>query len=519
MTVPVEEKQFFREFTLRICSSLEIDKALYRCLRYVGSVMPADTLLLTVYDADSGTVEIIAAADEEGGKTPNLKIPMPPQIRTRLESEHRQAGVSITDDILGDDMTGLIARQIGIADRSVMIGRLVLEDKYIGTLTACARGKARFGDAHARLWALINEPAAVALTNSLRYRELVRARDLLADDNRYLHRELRREAGETIVGAERGLRSVMEKIRRVAPMDSPVLLLGETGVGKEVVAHALHDFSRRRKKPFIKVDCGAIPDSLIDSELFGHEKGAFTGAVDRRRGRFERAHTGTLFLDEIGELPLTAQIRMLRVIQHREIERVGGNESIRLDIRIVAATHRNLKEMIEAGRFREDLFFRINVFPIRIPPLRERKSDIRMLVDHFIRIKAGALGISDPPQPGSEDIERLMAYDWPGNIRELENAVERALIEHQGRSGEGRLHFDHFGSFAKRRGPNLSSSKERPEKLATLQEATASHIRRALDLSCGKISGSGGAAELLAIHPNTLRSKMARLGLSFKGRG
>jgi transcriptional regulator with GAF, ATPase, and Fis domain len=444
---------------------------------------------------------------------------MPPEIRTRLESEHRRAGVSITDDILGDDMTGFIARHVGIADRSVMIARLVLEDKYIGALAACARGKARFDDAHARLWAMVNEPAAVALINSLRYRELAHMKDLLADDNRYLQRELRREAGEKIVGAERGLRSVMESVRRVAPMDSPVLLLGETGVGKEVVAHALHDLSRRRKKPFIKVDCGAIPESLIDSELFGYEKGAFTGAADRKRGRIERAHSGTLFLDEIGELPLPAQTRMLRIIQHREIERVGGNESIRLDIRIVAATHRNLEEMIAAGRFREDLFFRLNVFPIRIPPLRERKSDIPMLVEYFIHTKAGALSISGNPEPGSGQIERLAAYDWPGNIRELENAVERALIEHQGRGGKGRLHFDHFGPWTKKEGWTSSSSKNRPEKLATLQEATASHIRRALELSGGKISGPGGAAERLAIHPNTLRSKMDRLGLSFKGRG
>ena len=224
------------------------------------------------------------------------------------------------------------------------------------------------------------------------------------------------------------------------------MLLGETGVGKEVVANELHKLSLRKDGPFIKVNCGAIPDTLIDSELFGHEKGAFTGAVSRKRGRFERADTGTIFLDEIGELPLPVQARLLRVLQNHEIERVGGERSISLDIRIIAATHRNLSEMVADGRFREDLWFRLNVFPVEIPPLRERTEDIPALVRHFVRIKAKALKIKKIPAFAHGAIDRLMAYDWPGNIRELENAVERDLIENQGHAGGGLLRFNEFSA-------------------------------------------------------------------------
>ncbi|HTP05168.1 MAG TPA: sigma-54 dependent transcriptional regulator, partial [Nitrospirota bacterium] len=216
----------------------------------------------------------------------------------------------------------------------------------------------------------------------LRHQEVSRLKDMLADDNRYLQRQLLSVSGSEIMGADFGLKAVMNMVRQVAPLDSPVLLMGETGTGKEVIATAIHRFSPRREGPFIRVNCGAIPDSLIDSELFGHEKGAFTGAISQKRGRFERAHKGTIFLDEIGELPPQAQVRLLNVLQDREIERVGGTESIPVDIRILSATNRNLQAMVASGQFREDLWFRLNVFPIMIPPLRQRKEDIPALVHH-----------------------------------------------------------------------------------------------------------------------------------------
>ncbi len=220
----------------------------------------------------------------------------------------------------------------------------------------------------------------------------------------------------------------MHKVRQVATINSPVLLLGETGVGKDVIANAIHYSSTRSGNPIITVNCGAIPESLIDSELFGHEKGAFTGAISQRRGRFERADSGTIFLDEIGELPLQVQVKLLRVLQNREFERVGGTETIRPDIRIIAATNRNLEQMVNEKKFREDLWFRLNVFPIYVPPLRARKEDIPELAHHFVEIKSVELKLPAFPKISSKAMGLLTSYDWPGNVRELQNVVERELI-------------------------------------------------------------------------------------------
>ncbi|MCP4579784.1 MAG: hypothetical protein GY846_26230 [Deltaproteobacteria bacterium] len=330
----------------------------------------------------------------------------------------------------------------------------------------------------------------------------------LADDNRYLTRELRHLVGDEIVGAEFGLKNVMDMVRQVAPRDNPVLLLGETGAGKEVIANAVHYSSSQKDGPFIKVNCGAIPEGLLDSELFGHEKGAFTGAVAQKRGRFERSHTGTIFLDEVGELPLQAQVRLLRVIQQKEIERVGGTKTIPVDIRIIAATHRNLEQLVEKGEFREDLWFRLNVFPIIIPPLRQRKSDIPELVGHFLKRKSRELNYHDIPPISPGAVDRLMDYPWKGNVRELENMVERALIQHS----DGSLSFDRFIFSQAAETPALSGTNGR---ILKLDEVDARHIHFVLETTHGKINGSGGAAELLGIHPSTLRHRMDKLGIRY----
>ena len=303
----------------------------------------------------------------------------------------------------------------------------------------------------------------------------------------------------------------MEMVQQVAPLDSPVLLLGETGTGKEVIANAIHYSSPRKDGPFIKVNCGAIPETLLDSELFGHEKGAFTGAISQRRGRFERADKGTIFLDEIGELPPQAQVRLLHVLQKKEIERVGGTSSIPVDIRIISATHRNLEEMIASGRFREDLWFRLNVFPIMIPPLRQRKEDIPALVHHFIDRKSMELKLTERPVLAPGAIDRLIAYDWPGNVRELENMIERALIQHRG----GVLSFETLLPLAVSGGREVVEDAGRNQVLSSLDEINARHIRRALEMAGGKINGPGGAAQILGVHPNTLRKRMNKLGIPY----
>jgi transcriptional regulator with GAF, ATPase, and Fis domain len=301
----------------------------------------------------------------------------------------------------------------------------------------------------------------------------------------------------------------MDMVQRVAPMDSPVLLLGETGSGKEVIANAIHCSSGRREGPFIKVNCGAIPETLVDSELFGHEKGAFTGAVSQKRGRFERANKGTLFLDEIGELRPSIQVKLLRVLQNHEIERVGGSKAIPADIRIIAATHRDLEQMVSEGGFREDLLYRINVFPIHIPPLRDRKMDIPALVQHIVESKSRMMALSEVPTLAPGAIDVLTAYDWPGNVRELENVVERALILRKG----GKLDFRELGGH--RRSSQSKTQEFMEADFPLLDEAISSHILRALKLTGGRIEGRNGAARVLGVNPSTLRNRMKKLGIRF----
>jgi transcriptional regulator with GAF, ATPase, and Fis domain len=309
----------------------------------------------------------------------------------------------------------------------------------------------------------------------------------------------------------------MEMVRQVAPINTPVMLLGESGVGKEVIANAIHFLSRRKNAPLVRVNCGAIPGNLLDSELFGHQKGAFTGAIESRKGRFERADKGSIFLDEIGELSLQAQVRLLRVIQNNEIERVGGKSTIPIDVRIIAATHRNLEEMIASGQFREDLWYRLNTFPIMIPPLRQRKEDIPALVHYFLERKSKDLMIHTLPVITTSDMERLKDYSWPGNVRELENLIERALIKNRGRKESEPLRFDHF-TFSEKNG-GIHELPAVDLNMLTLDEAMSQHIKRALQLSGGKISGYNGAAQLLGINPNTLRSRMRKLRIPFTGSG
>jgi transcriptional regulator with GAF, ATPase, and Fis domain len=339
---------------------------------------------------------------------------------------------------------------------------------------------------------------------------------MLADDNLYLHRELLRMSGDEIIGERGGLKGVMEMVRQVASLNSPVLLLGETGVGKEVIAQAIHNASTRKDAPFIKVNCGAIPETLIDSELFGHEKGAFTGAVSQKRGRFERAHRGSILLDEIGDLPLPAQTRLLRVLQNGEIERVGGTKPIIVNIRVIAATHRNLEEMVMAKEFRQDLWFRLNVFPIMIPPLRGRKGDIPVLVRYFLKRKADELKISKVPSLDHGTVERLTSYQWPGNVRELENMVERALIRNRGMIGNVPLVFENFASPQQEN--NALPLSDTPGRLPTLDEFNSTYIKKVLKITNGKIEGNNGAAEILGIHANTLRGRMKKLGIQYKRR-
>ncbi len=341
-------------------------------------------------------------------------------------------------------------------------------------------------------------------------------REAVEADNRSLLSRLgRHDITDSVIGAETGLKEVMEHIALVAPSDAPVLILGETGSGKEVVARAIHSRSRRSAGPFLRVNCGAIPSELVDSELFGHERGSFTGAVGDRKGWFERADGGTLFLDECGELPPAAQVRLLRILQDGQYERVGGERPRHVDVRIVAATHRDLELMVADGSFRQDLWYRLAVFPVYLPPLRERLSDIPALAAYFTLRATKRLGL---PQlaPTAEDIGLLVDYPWPGNVRELAAVIERAAILGEGKGLEiARA----LGSSGRLTVASPSPRRETPggePALATLDQAMARHIESALARTRGLIEGPDGAAALLAINPHTLRSRMRKLGLDWK---
>lgn len=510
----VDGNEFFRQATLQICSSLDIERALFNCLQYIRLFMPVSTASLSVFEPSTGILRSLIIVEHTG-----KKISLPPTQMSREATQEIESRVGAGDiRIVKRDRFDLITKSlrpyIDLSDRSALAMDLAVEGKRLGTFAVLAERRATFTQEHIHLVSLLREPFSIAMSNALRYEEVVKLKDIVDAENRELSRELRRYSGSEIIGAEFGLKKAMEMVRQVAPLDSPVILLGETGVGKEVLANAIHHTSSRRGGPFIKVNCGAIPDTLMDSELFGHEKGAFTGAIAQKRGRFERADGGTIFLDEIAELTLPAQVRLLRVIQHKEIERVGGTKTIPVNVRIIAATHRDVEDLVRRGVFREDLWFRLNVFPITIRPLRHRKEDIPALVHHFIQMKSKDLKIYPPPSASAEEIERLKAYHWPGNVRELENLVERELIHNRGKGKKGRLTFEHFEMLPKTEAPAMPH--EMGYDLRTLDEAVSQHIRRALQTCNGKISGPRGAAQLLGINPNTLRSRMRKLGISLK---
>jgi transcriptional regulator with GAF, ATPase, and Fis domain len=507
----IDESEFFRNATLRICGSLEIENAMQRCLKYLARFLPATRLCFHVYDRELGIVETIAQATIESGRAMSLRTPLAVKGRQQVEQQ-RSMRIKLIERMGDDAVAGPVVRQLGAEDLSGLMLDLALEGKFVGTVSVFSEPEIKFNHHHVRLLSLLNEPFSIALTNSLRYRELQTLRDMLADDNRYFQEELQRIAGEAVVGAELGLKGVMEMVRQVAPLESPVLLLGETGVGKEVLANAIHNLSHRRSGPLIRVNCGAIPETLMDSELFGHEKGAFTGAISRKRGRFERAHGGTIFLDEIGELPPEAQVRLLRVLQDKEIERVGGSETIQIDIRVIAATHRNLERMLAQGNFREDLYFRLRVFPIAIPPLRQRHEDIPALVQHFIQKKSREMKLSINPTLAPGALDRLIHYAWPGNARELENAIERELILSKGNA----LSFDSIAAQGQANENHQPPAvNQTPNKPMDLDLVMAAHIRNVLKMCNGRVEGEKGAAGLLKIHPSTLRKRMKKLNIAF----
>ncbi len=407
------------------------------------------------------------------------------------------------------------------------------ESSHAALILFAAEG-CEFEAEHYELAQMLSEPIAVAVANHQRIHEMASLREAAEAEKGALLRRLgRTDLGDQIIGESTGLQLVMQRVQLVAASDAPVIVLGETGSGKELIARALHTRGTRREGPFIRVNCGAIPAELIDSQLFGHEKGAFTGAEQSRQGWFERADGGTLFLDEIGELPLEAQVRFLRVLQDGYIERVGSDKPVQVDVRVVAATHRDLASMVANGKFREDLWYRVAVFPILLPPLRERRGDIDELAIHFAERAANRFGLH-PVRPNMQDIEQLKSYHWPGNIRELGAVIDRAAILGEGKSlevaaalGLGNQQApakDSHSHFERAKGLDLEAAQRAPQAVPSHQDASHDlsidnamrrHIEYVLEKTKGKVEGLGGAAELLAINPHTLRARMRKLKIKW----
>jgi len=344
---------------------------------------------------------------------------------------------------------------------------------------------------------------AMAVDHSVAFQRIAELRDQLRQEKQYLEEEINLENRyEDIVGDSKGLRQVLKEIETVAPTTATVLIQGETGTGKELLARAIHRLSPRRERTFIKLNCAAIPAGLLESELFGHEKGAFTGAIARKMGRLELAHEGTLFLDEVGEMPLELQPKLLRALQEREIERVGGTRAIQVDVRLIAATNRDLAQMVAEKQFRSDLFYRLKVFPVFAPPLRERAGDIPVLARHFVATHSRRMGKTIESIP-AETMKALTRWPWPGNIRELENFIERAVILTRG--PELYVPLAELETAA-------AAEIDLPES-ATLHEAEREHVLRVLRESKGQIGGDDGAAARLGLKRTTLNSKLKKLGI------
>ena len=504
------------------CRHIEIEESVARVAPLLARRLPLDLVLVRRIEVTRACVETVAAAACRAGSVPEA-------IRTELETPLLESLVAWALEgkvvhrrgrALAERLPGLLPESF---DGDVIAGPLSVEEGALGILILACRAPRRFDAEHVAVVQALLEPFGVALENDRRVHALTTQQAAAEADRASLLSRLGRvDLQETIVGAENGFRPAMERVDQVAPSDVPVLILGETGSGKEVVARAIHMRSKRAHGPFLRVNCGAIPTGLIDSELFGHERGSFTGAAVQRKGWFERADGGTLFLDEVGELPPQAQVRLLRILQDGSFERVGGQRPLHVDVRIVAATHRDLQAMVADGRFREDLWYRMAVFPIQLPPLRERPEDIPALATHFALRAAKRFG-TPSRIPSPEDMELLVDYPWPGNVRELTAVIERAVILGDGRTLEIATA---LGAGARPAAaisaPQQAIAIERdatrvasPESFPTLDVAMRRHIEAALERTRGRIEGRRGAAVLLGINPHTLRARMRKLGVAW----
>jgi formate hydrogenlyase transcriptional activator len=488
-----------------IVTKLVRDELFSAVAEVLARVISFDRVSLSLYDPEANVLRLVTYAG------PYRRDDYTPIGRV-LELDDSPVGRAfqskkpvLLSDLEAKRQTSSEERAFGHGFRSLCSLPLIVRDKSIGGITVGSMTKNQYTEADAQFLMEVAKQIAIAVDNMRSYEEIESLKTRFESETVYLQEEIKTEHNfEEIIGQSAPIKQLLRKIEQVAPTETTVLIQGETGTGKELLARAVHDRSRRKDRPLVKVNCGSIPSGLVESEIFGHEKGAFTGATQRRIGRFELASGGTIFLDEVTELPLDTQVKLLRVLQEGEFERVGSSTTIKVDVRVIAATNRDLKEVVANGTFRSDLFYRLNVFPLAAPSLRDRKGDIPLLINFFLSKFGKKLG-KEVRGVSQQAMQRLLNYSWPGNIRELQNVVERAVVLASG--------------------PIIQIDETMPRSEAaasesavnTLEQMERNHILRVLNETKWVIHGRKGAAEILDINPSTLRSRMEKLGIKRPG--
>lgn len=539
----LDKLKFFEGAMRCLSSSIQLEESLVATFSYLQSTFPLAAITFDRFSLETGKLTIPFIVTAQGYQECMKTIDLSDKEIRYLEGERDKKRIFYFKTSRNENMCLIHSEHIHDfvpnIYRSYLISTLMndvseatdVNKKHIDYITFVGKEENCFTNLHKELFEMILPSFALALMNRIQVRDIIYEKTKLQNTVRTLTQV-------PFIGAKGGLKKVYSSIQSLQHAEIPVLIMGETGTGKELVANEIQKYSKRRTKPFVKVNCGALPESLLDSELFGFEKGAFTGANATHEGYFEKAHGGTLFLDEVGELSLQAQTRLLRVLQDGTINRIGGTKTIKVDVRIIAATNRNFGELLKNGGFREDLYHRLNVFPLHIPPLRDRQEDIPLLLKYFVDTIAQRMGIAPPPIWDSA-LESLQHYTWPGNVRELENLVERALAMNpqktvdiakyisntpwqQDKKQEEVVDLDKriesvlqnvlqsYPHVDCRQQVNASSSPNVP---ARLDDVITQHIIQTINYCRGKIYGRQGAAALLGINHSTLRSRMKKLGI------
>jgi formate hydrogenlyase transcriptional activator len=497
-----ERRRVLLDVNNAVVTCLDRDSLFAATAAALRRVIPFDRAALVLLDPSTGSFRIVGVA----GPVPSPPIMPVGKLWPRHGSragwvlDHREP--LLTVDLREPPSFAEHESLLREGVLSAITVPLTTRGKILGTLNVASRLTGRYGEDECSLLEAIAEQVALAIENLLAYEEITALKSRLEEENLYLQEEVRTEAAfGDVIGTSPAILGVLASVRKVAETESTVLVTGETGTGKELIVRAIHGLSRRKDEILVKVNCAALPAGVIESELFGHERGAFTGALTRRVGRFELAEGGTLFLDEVGDLPLELQAKLLRVLQESEFERVGGTQTLKVDVRLIAATNRDLAQAVGEGRFRADLYYRLNVFPIAIPALRERPDDIPGLVRHFAKHYAVKMG---RPTGTLERgvLDRLTAYHWPGNVRELQNVIERAVIL----SSKGKLEIGDLSVTPAAAGVSREGQR--------LEDVERRHIQAVLEKTGWRVSGERGAAKILGLKRTTLDARMKKLGIA-----